>query len=56
MPWAQALENDDGPITRLYRVTGWPSAYLVGPDGTFVVAPYLGEVDLGVELAKLFPG
>ena len=56
MRWAQTLEHDDGPITRLYRVTGWPSAFLVGPDGTFVVATYLGEVDLGAELAKLFPG
>jgi thiol-disulfide isomerase/thioredoxin len=57
MPWMQTLEPaaEHGPIATLYRVTGWPTGYLIGPDGTFLSAGYLGEVDLKAELARLFP-
>jgi peroxiredoxin len=55
MPWTQTLEPDSGPITTLYRVTGWPTAFLVGADGRFAAANYLGEFDLAAELRKVFP-
>jgi thiol-disulfide isomerase/thioredoxin len=55
MTWAETLESDSGPIATKYRVTGWPTSFLVGPDGKFVVATYLGEVDLRSELQRLFP-
>jgi peroxiredoxin len=54
MPWTQTLESDKGPITTLYRVNGWPTAFLVGPDGTFLVATYLGDVNVRAELQKLW--
>lgn len=55
MTWTQTLENDKGTIGLLYRIDGWPSAYLIGPDGKFLAANYLGEVDLAAELARAFP-
>jgi thiol-disulfide isomerase/thioredoxin len=55
MPWPQTLEHDTDPIARLYRIDGWPTAFLVGADGTFLSASYLGEVKLAEELAKAFP-
>ena len=55
MPWTQTLEKDKGSIGALYRIEGWPSAFLIGPDGKFLAANYLAEVDLAVELAKVFP-
>jgi len=54
MPWTQTLESDKGPIATLYRVNGWPTAFLVGPDGKFLAATYLGEVDVRAELEKLW--
>lgn len=55
MPWPQTLEKETGPISTLYRVDGWPTAFLVGADGRFLAANYLGEVNLAEELAKAFP-
>jgi len=55
MPWPQTLEKETDPITTRYRVDGWPTAFLVGPDGTFLEANYLGEVRLADQLAKAFP-
>jgi thiol-disulfide isomerase/thioredoxin len=55
MPWPQTLEKETDPITTLYRVSGWPTAFLVGPDGKFLEANYLGEVKLAEQLAKAFP-
>jgi peroxiredoxin len=54
MPWTQTLESDKGPIATLYRVNGWPTSFLVGPDGKFLAATYLGEVDVRGELEKLW--
>lgn len=54
--WMQTMEEDDGPIATLYRVTGWPSYFLIGKDGRIVAAaPNGGELDLNAELAKLLP-
>ena len=55
MPWAQTPEKETDPITTLYRVDGWPTAFLVGADGRFLSANYLGEVNLAAELAKALP-
>jgi len=55
MSWPETLESDSGPISTLYRVRGWPTAYLVGPDGKFLEANYLGEVKLAEQLARAFP-
>ncbi len=55
MPWPQMLENETGVITLRYRVDGWPTAFLVGSDGKFLEANYLGEVHLAEQLAKAFP-
>ena len=56
IPWMQTMEDDDGPIATLYRVEGWPSYFLIGPDGRIVAAvPNGGEIDLNAELAKLLP-
>ena len=55
MPWPQTLEKETDPITMRYRVDGWPTAYLVGADGTFLEANYLGEVKLADQLSKAFP-
>jgi thiol-disulfide isomerase/thioredoxin len=54
MTWPQTLEKDKGPIAQLYRIEGWPTALLIGPDGKFLAANYLGEVDLKAELAKIY--
>jgi len=55
MPWTQTLEKDKGVIGVLHRIEGWPTAFLIGPDGRFLSANYLGEVDLRAELEKAFP-
>jgi peroxiredoxin len=55
MTWTQTLEKDKGVIGALHRIEGWPTAFLIGPDGRFLVANYLGEVDLRTELEKVFP-
>ena len=55
MPWPQTIENETDPITSRYRVDGWPTAFLVGVDGKFLEANYLGEVQLAAQLAKAFP-
>jgi peroxiredoxin len=54
MPWTQTLESDKGPIATLYRVNGWPTSFLVGPDGKFLAANYLGEIDVRAELQRLW--
>jgi thiol-disulfide isomerase/thioredoxin len=55
MPWPQTIENETDPITTRYRVDGWPTAFLVGVDGKFLEANYLGEVQLAAQLAKALP-
>jgi len=55
MTWTQTLEKDKGVIGALYRIEGWPTAFLIGPDGRFVAANYRGEIDLREELEGLFP-
>jgi len=55
MNWPQTIEDDNGPITTLYRITGWPSYFLIGPDGRIVVAAPGENIDLAADLAKLFP-
>jgi hypothetical protein len=38
-----------------YRITGWPSYFLIGADGQIIVAVPGGEnIDIAGELAKLF--
>jgi thiol-disulfide isomerase/thioredoxin len=54
MPWTQTLESDKGPIAMLYRVNGWPTSFLVGQNGRFLAATYLGDVDVRAELQKLW--
>ncbi len=55
MNWPQTIESDNGPIATLYRITGWPSYFLIGADGRIVVAAPGGEeIDIAGELAKLF--
>jgi len=55
MNWLQTMEGDKGPIATLYRITGWPSYFLVGVDGRIIVAAPGGEeIDIPGELAKLF--
>ncbi len=52
--WPQTMESDKGPIATLYRVVGWPTYFLVGPDGTIAAAaPDNAKLDLPGELAKL---
>jgi hypothetical protein len=56
MIWPQTTESDNGPIATMYRITGWPSYFLVGADGRLLVAaPGFGDFDIAGELAKLFP-
>jgi len=56
MNWPQTIEDDKGPIAMLYRITGWPSYFLICPDGLIVVsAPCWGEFYFAGELARLFP-
>jgi len=56
MNWPQTMEGEKGPIATLYRITGWPSYFLIGADGQIVVAAPGGEkIDIAGELAKLFP-
>ncbi len=55
MNWPQTIESGNGPIATLYRITGWPSYFLIGADGRIVVAAPGGEkIDIAGELAKLF--
>lgn len=53
--WPQTMEGEKGPIATLYRITGWPSYFLIGADGQIIVAAPGGEkIDIPGELAKLF--
>jgi len=55
MKWPQTMEGDKGPIATLYRITGWPSYFMIGADGQIIVAaPGGGEIDIAGELARLF--
>jgi peroxiredoxin len=54
MSWPQTMESDKGPIATLYRVIGWPTYFLIGPDGTIAVAaPDNAKMDLAAELGRL---
>jgi thiol-disulfide isomerase/thioredoxin len=56
MSWPQTIESVKGPIATLYRVIGWPSYFLIGPDGLIIVAAPNGEkIDIPGELEKQIP-
>jgi len=55
MNWPQTIESDKGPIATLYRITGFPSYFLIGADGRIVVAAPGENIDIAADLAKLFP-
>jgi thiol-disulfide isomerase/thioredoxin len=55
MPWAQTMEPEKGPIHSLFRITGWPSYFLIGPDGNFVAVSTGSGIDLMSQLEKLLP-
>jgi thiol-disulfide isomerase/thioredoxin len=53
--WAQTIENENGPIASLFRITGRPSYFLIDREGKIAVAaPNGAKFDLAAELAKLF--
>jgi len=52
MIWPQTREQEDGPIHRIYRVTGHPTYYLIGKDGT-IVSNQINISDLPAALEKL---
>jgi peroxiredoxin len=54
--WMQTMEEDDGPIATLFRVTGWPSYFLIDRDGRIAAAVRNGgDLDFKAEVAKLLP-
>ena len=53
--WPQTMEASKGPLATLFRVSGWPTYFLVGRDGKFVSAGQNGDFKIEEELAKLFP-
>jgi thiol-disulfide isomerase/thioredoxin len=55
MNWPQTIERDKGPLSTLYRITGFPSYFLIGADGRIVVAAPGENIDIAADLAKLFP-
>ena len=42
--WPQVAETDNGPVHRLFRVTGYPTHVLIGRDGR-IVARHVGGVE-----------
>jgi thiol-disulfide isomerase/thioredoxin len=53
--WAQTMEDEQGPIASLFRVTGRPSYFLIDREGKIAVAaPNGAKFNLAAELAKLF--
>jgi peroxiredoxin len=55
MRWTQTMEADKGPIQTLYRISGWPSYFLIGPDGAIKAGVTGSNIDLDRELRGLFP-
>jgi peroxiredoxin len=55
MRWTQTMEADKGPIQTLYRISGFPSYVLIGPDGAIKVGVTGSNIDLDRELRVLFP-
>jgi thiol-disulfide isomerase/thioredoxin len=53
LPWPQAFDGAKGPIVSLYRITGFPSYFLLDKDGKFAVVPGGATFDLDAELSKL---
>jgi thiol-disulfide isomerase/thioredoxin len=52
MSWLQTREQEGGPIQRIYRVTGYPTYYLIGKDGA-IVSNQVNLLDLAAALEKL---
>jgi hypothetical protein len=53
LPWPQAYvgECGKGAIPKAYRVRGWPSVFLIGPDGNFI-EPVAQATALKAKIAK----
>lgn len=56
MTWPQTMESDKGPLATLFRVTGWPTYFLIDREGKFIVAGSQGDFKLSDALAKIFGG
>jgi thiol-disulfide isomerase/thioredoxin len=56
MTWTQTMESDKGPLATLFRVSGWPTYFIIGRDGRFVTGADTGGQTLAADLAKLFAG
>lgn len=56
MRWTQTMEAEKGPIQTLYRVSGFPSYFLIGPDGAIKVGVTGSSIDLDRELPALLVG
>jgi thiol-disulfide isomerase/thioredoxin len=53
IPWTQTVQHkNDGPIHKLYRVTSFPTYYLIGRDGR-IAARLEGGDDVLAELERL---
>jgi peroxiredoxin len=53
--WTQTMEGEDGPLQTLYRVTGFPTHFLIGKNGSILAnriqleeLPAMLEKQLGV--------
>lgn len=54
MRWVQTMEAEKGPIQTLYRVSGFPTYFLVGADGRITVGSTGSSLALERELSALF--
>jgi thiol-disulfide isomerase/thioredoxin len=54
--WTQTMESDKGPLATLFRVSGWPTYFIIGRDGRFVTGADTGGQTLAADLANLFAG
>ena len=55
LTWVQTMEPDKGPIQVLYRISGFPSYFLIGADGLIKVGATGSSLDLERELRALIP-
>jgi thiol-disulfide isomerase/thioredoxin len=49
--WPQIVDGSNGPMQRLYRVLGWPTYYLIGPDGK-ILATWTGGSRIDAHVDK----
>lgn len=54
--WTQTMEPEKGAIQTLYRVSGFPTYFLIGADGTIKVGAQGSTLDLDRELRAIFDG